>query len=314
MEIHRLTISHVKNTVFTGLYAVPWKTKYTLIASKGIQRERSNQVLVIKCTWLTHQQQVCASIKEVVLASSWCEIFRCVLTECHNLPRSGEIVAQNCDAQKICKILRAIVQTLQVSVSKLNGEKDGTSVGCLESVLSLKRTWQNSLGFQSCIWTKPEDFCSNVLGVDQTKVEISGCNAQYYFWWKTNTACQNKQFIQFWRADDLGFFCSHRNWAPWSHRASHGLLRIPVFQSQLMLTLGQNWVMQQGNDPKHSSKSTTECANKKRMEVFRWPRETAVVVPVPELCINECTQTSMNWINAVKKIETKFLHNDVKNR
>jgi len=80
---------------------------------------------------------------------------------------------------------RATSQTLQASVLTLNVKVlDSTIRRRLnkyapgESLLSLKRTWQHSLGLQSCIWTKPQDFWNNVLWTDQTKVEMFGHNAQ----------------------------------------------------------------------------------------------------------------------------------------
>lgn len=48
--------------VFTGLYAVLWKTKSNLTASKEANRANSSQMLRIKCTWLTGHQKVWATL------------------------------------------------------------------------------------------------------------------------------------------------------------------------------------------------------------------------------------------------------------
>lgn len=42
---------------FTALFALLWKTKYTLTGSMGIMRASSNMGLLNKCTWITDYQQ-----------------------------------------------------------------------------------------------------------------------------------------------------------------------------------------------------------------------------------------------------------------
>lgn len=71
--------------------------------------------------------------------------------------------------------------------------------------------------------------------------------------------------------------------------------------------LGGNWVMQQDNDPKHSSTSTTEWLKKKRIKVLHWHSESPdlnlIWNAVWELCMMERLQTLMNWSNAEKNTD-----------
>ncbi len=63
------------------------------------------------------------------------------------------------------------------------------------------------------------------------------------------------------------------------------------------LKLGQNWLMQQDNDPKHTSKSYNWKAEKKRINVFSRPYlddDDDILTEMLwwEPCVNKCPQTS----------------------
>lgn len=86
-----------------------------------------------------------------------------------------------------------------------------------------------------------------------------------------HTKCQAR-----WRrGENLWLFWSHKTWAPCSHWADHEMLCIVILGSNVrpsVLQFGQNWVMDQDNDFKHSSNSTTERLKKKRIKVLRRPK------------------------------------------
>lgn len=72
------------------------------------------------------------------------------------------------------------------------------------------------------------------------------------------------------------------------------------------LNLGRNWIIQQTNDLKHSSKSTTEWLKKNIVKVLHWLSQSPdfnliemLRQDLKELNINECLQTSMNLSNAI---------------
>ena len=118
---------------------------------------------------------------------------------------------------------------------------------------------------------------------------------------------------------------SHRTWAPCSHWVHHELLWIPKYSRvkyEAICPTAKAWLKlahQQDNDPKHSSRSTTECLKKKRIKVLQWSSQS------PDLSLTEMLwldlqravhkpmlQTSMSWSNIGKKSGPRFLHNHVR--
>lgn len=116
-------------------------------------------------------------------------------------------------------------------------------------------------------------------------VEMSGENQHSISALNPHTNCQER----WWTIDHLCLCYSHRTWVPCGHCADHELLCISKFFLQTWNLVSDRWnlVLQKGNDPKHSSKSTTELLkclldqSKSRLQ----PDSKAV------LC---CLQTSMN--------------------
>ncbi len=51
-------------------------------------------------------------------------------------------------------------------------------------------------------------------------------------------------------------------------------LKDNVRPSVLDLKLKQTWVLQQDNDPKHTSKSTSEWLKKNKMKTLEWPSQS----------------------------------------
>ena len=57
-------------------------------------------------------------------------------------------------------------------------------------------------------------------------------------------------------------------------------------ESVHQLKLSRRWVMQQDNDPKHRSKSTTECLQQKKIRLLEWPSQSPDLNPIEMLCHN----------------------------
>ena len=137
-------------------------------------------------------------------------------------------------------------------------------------------TTLNAIMMLSLIW-----FCSTGLLFEnihlymQSKVELRLLvKAQFTAY---SSGCSLTIYL---RADDVGLFCSHWTWTPCSHWVQHELLWIPKYsrvRCESICLTDKAWLKlghQQDNDPKHSSKSTTECLKKKRIKVLQWSSQS----------------------------------------
>ncbi len=142
-----------------------------------------------------------------------------------------------------------------------------------ESLFFLKRTWQDSLGLQSCIWTNQKT--SRTMPFEQTRPKwrclaimhsvTFGENLKNII--KTNTSYQKSSML----VEGWWFWACFVATGPGDRTVIESTVNYSVYQSILesnlrpfiwQLKLGQNWVIQQDNDPKHTSKSTAEQLKK----------------------------------------------------
>ncbi len=61
------------------------------------------------------------------------------------------------------------------------------------------------------------------------------------------------------------------------------ILKENIWPSVCDLKLKRTWVMQQDNDPKHTSKSTSEWLKKKKIKVLEWPSQSPYLNPIEML-------------------------------
>lgn len=114
----------------------------------------------------------------------------------------------------------------------------------------------------------PQHFWENTLWTDETKVELYGRCVSQYIWRKSHTAFQKKNIIPTVKYGDgsvmvWGCFAAS---GPGRLAVINGAMNSAVYQQILKenvrpsvrdLKLKRTWVLQQDNDPKHTSKSTS---------------------------------------------------------
>ncbi len=118
---------------------------------------------------------------------------------------------------------------------------------------------------------------------DETKVELFGRCVSRYIWRKTNTAFHKKNIVPSVKHGG----CSVMVWGCFAASGPGSLAIIHVTMNSALYQkipkenvqpsdwdLKRTWVMQQDNDPKHTSKSTSECLKKNKIKVLEWPSQS----------------------------------------
>ena len=115
---------------------------------------------------------------------------------------------------------------------------------------------------------------NKIIWSDETKIQLFGLNAKHHFedtwhhlygeaWW--------------WQHHAVGYFSEagtgrlvriegKRNRAKY-----RGILDEKLLHSAQDLRLGQRFIFQQDNDPKHTAKTTQEWLQDKSLNVLEWP-------------------------------------------
>ncbi len=140
----------------------------------------------------------------------------------------------------------------------------------------------------------PQDFWENTLWTDETKVELFGRCVSHYIWRKSNTAFQKKNIIptvKYGGGSVMVWGCFAAS-GPGRLAVINGTMNSAVYQKILKdnvrpsvrdLKLKRTWVLQQDNDPKHTSKSTSEWLKKNKMKTLEWPSESPDLNPIEML-------------------------------
>uniref|UniRef100_A0A673HSL5 Tc1-like transposase DDE domain-containing protein n=1 Tax=Sinocyclocheilus rhinocerous TaxID=307959 RepID=A0A673HSL5_9TELE len=140
----------------------------------------------------------------------------------------------------------------------------------------------------------PQDFWENTLWTDETKVELFGRCVSHYVWRKSNTAFQKKNIIptvKYGGGSVMVWGCFAAS-GPGRLAVINGTMNSAVYQKILKenvrpsvrdLKLKRTWVLQQDNDPKHTSKSTSEWLKKNKMKTLEWPSQSPDLNPIEML-------------------------------
>ncbi|KAK3506448.1 hypothetical protein QTP70_000579, partial [Hemibagrus guttatus] len=157
-----------------------------------------------------------------------------------------------------------------------------------------KKNIKARLGFARKHLDDPQDFWGNTLWTDETKIELFGRSVSHYVWRKSNTAFQKKKItptVKYGGGSVMVWGCSAAS-GPGRLAVINGTMNSAVYQKILKenvrpsvcdLKLKRTWVLQQDNDPKHTSKSTSEWLKKNKMKTLEWPSQSPDLNPIEML-------------------------------
>ncbi|KAJ0041565.1 hypothetical protein NL108_013288 [Boleophthalmus pectinirostris] len=121
------------------------------------------------------------------------------------------------------------------------------------------------------------------LWTDESKTELFGRNTQLYVWRKKGTAPKSKPHPSCetrWREHHgLGLCCLRACGITGIGGKMNSKLYQDLRPSEHQLKLKRGRVMQQDNDLKHKSKSTTEWLKQKKMHLLEWPSQSPDLNP-----------------------------------
>lgn len=141
---------------------------------------------------------------------------------------------------------------------------------------------------------KSDDFWKRVLWTDESKIELYGRNENRYVWRKPNTAFAEKNLIPTVKHGGGSVMVWGCFSASGTGKLAHitGIMDSQKYQSILQenvgpsvrtLKLGRQWVFQQDNDPKHTSKSTKAWMTTKKYRLLEWPSQSPDLNPIEML-------------------------------
>ncbi len=116
----------------------------------------------------------------------------------------------------------------------------------------------------------------------------------HYIWRKGNTTFQKKNIILTvkYGGDSVMVWGCFAASGPGRLTVINGTMNSAVYQKILKdnvwpsvrdLKLNRTWVLQQDNDPKHTSKSTSEWLKKNKMKTLEWPSQSPDLNPIEML-------------------------------
>ena len=160
----------------------------------------------------------------------------------------------------------------------------------------------------------PQQYWQNVLWTNETKIEQFGKNTQHNIWRRWGTAYHNENIfptvkygggnIMIWASfaasgpDQLGIIEGKIN-----PQAYQTILQDDVRMSVSQLKLCRRCVMQQNNDPKHQSKSTTEWLQRNKICLMEWPSQSPDLNPIELLWIDLKRAIHMRRLNSMTELK-----------
>ncbi|KAK1798040.1 hypothetical protein P4O66_000540 [Electrophorus voltai] len=187
-----------------------------------------------------------------------------------------------------------------------------------------KKNIKTYLSFARKHLDDPQDFWENTLWTDKTKVFVR-CMS-HYIWHKSNPAFQKKNIIPTvkYGGGSVTVWSCFTASGPGRPAVLNGTMNSAVLKEHIRpsvhdLKLKRTWVLQQDNDPKHTSKSTPEWLKKNKMKTLEWPSQSPDLNPIEMLwhdlknAVHAGKPSNVAELQQFCKDEwDKFLHSAVK--
>lgn len=132
---------------------------------------------------------------------------------------------------------------------------------------------------------KPDAFWKQVLWTDEVKIELFGRNEQRYVWRKKGAEFHEKNTsptvkhgggsIMLWACvaasgtGNISLVEGRMNSIKYQQ-----ILEANITPSVKKLKMKRGWLLQQDNDPKHTSKSTMDYLKRRKLKVLPWPSQS----------------------------------------
>ncbi|KAK3552029.1 hypothetical protein QTP70_031581 [Hemibagrus guttatus] len=215
------------------------------------------------------------------------------------LPRAGcQGQTEHSGRMEVTKKLMVTLTELQRSCMEMEQKRDWAKMVCMaiprRKPLLSKKNIKARLSFARKHLDDPQDFWENTLWSDETKIELFGRSVSHYVWRKSNTAFQKNNIIptvKYGGGSMMVWGCFAAS-GPGRLAVINGTMNSAVYQKILKknirpsvcdLKRKQTWVLQQDNDPKYTSKSTSEWLKKNKMKTLEWPSQSPDLNPIEML-------------------------------
>ncbi|KAK3568913.1 hypothetical protein QTP86_019559, partial [Hemibagrus guttatus] len=203
-----------------------------------------------------------------------------------NLPRSGRPTKITPRAQR--QLIQEVTKDPTTTSKELQASLASVKVSVHDSTI------RKRLGKNENISMIPKTFGKILCGLTRQKFELFGRSVSHYVWRKSNTAFQKKIItptVKYGGGSVMVWGCSAAS-GPGRLAVINGTMNSAVYQKILKenvrpsvcdLELKRTWVLQQDNDPKHTSKSTSEWLKKNKMKTLEWPSQSPDLNPIEML-------------------------------
>ncbi|KAK3540398.1 hypothetical protein QTP70_030411, partial [Hemibagrus guttatus] len=202
-----------------------------------------------------------------------------------NLPRSGRPNKITPRAQR--QLIQEVTKDPTTTSKELQASLASVKVSVHDSTIKKR------LGKNENILMIPKTF-GKIDETDERNIELFGRSVSHYVWRKSNTAFQKKNIIptvKYGGGSVMVWGCFAAS-GPGRLAVINGTMNSAVYQKILKvnvrpsvcdLKLKRTWVLQQDNDPKHTSKSTSEWLKKNKMKTLEWPSQSPDLYPIEML-------------------------------